>query len=125
MNRYAVISGGKVQNVVLAEAALDDSYVLIPDDLETVSIDWLYDGSAFAAPPLSPEEVQAQIDAARQLRNDKLRNEVDPIICNPFRWADLSEQKKQAMLEYRTALLDITDQSGFPDEIVWPSLVWG
>lgn len=34
--------------------------------------------------------------------------------------ADLTSQMKQAWATYRQALRDITDQSNFPDEIVWP-----
>ena len=33
----------------------------------------------------------------------------------------LSESKRQEWLEYRQALRDLTEQSGFPENIVWPT----
>lgn len=45
---------------------------------------------------------------------------VDPLVSNPFRWSELNEERRQQILDYRQALLDITKQSNFPYDIEWP-----
>ena len=54
-------------------------------------------------------------------RNQLLVSDVDPIVTNPLRWNDLTAEKQQEWTDYRTALLDITDQAGFPNTITWPT----
>jgi hypothetical protein len=57
----------------------------------------------------------------RSERDFLLLTEVDPMVTNPLRWADLSESQRQAVIDYRRSLLDITDQPGFPETVVWPT----
>lgn len=54
----------------------------------------------------------------REQRLFLLRTEVDAI--NAMRWETLSEENKEKWRTYRQELLDITDQTGFPWNIVWP-----
>jgi hypothetical protein len=56
----------------------------------------------------------------REKRNALLAAEVDPVVSNPLRWADLSAEKQAEWAAYRRALLDITAQAGFPHDVVWP-----
>lgn len=68
---------------------------------------------------------QAELDAVaaagvRAHRDYLLATEVDPVVSNPLRWADLSAEQQAAWATYRRALLDITAQAGFPHDIVWP-----
>jgi len=77
------------------------------------------DFAAYVAP------TQAELDAeaaagVRVERNYKLAQEVDPVVSNPLRWADLTAAKQAEWTAYRTALLDITDQAGFPHNVTWP-----
>jgi len=60
-------------------------------------------------------------EGARMMRNELLVTEVDPIVTNPLRWAELSSAVQQQWTDYRTALLDVPQQSGFPNDIVWPT----
>ena len=60
-------------------------------------------------------------EGVRMMRNELLVTEVDPIVTNPLRWAELSSAVQQQWTDYRTALLDVPQQSGFPSEIVWPT----
>ena len=80
-------------------------------------------GSDFAPyVPLTQEELDAQ--AAGQIRAQRdylLETEVDPIVSNPLRWADLTTEQQNAWAAYRTDLLNITDQSGFPHNVTWPT----
>lgn len=70
----------------------------------------------------SPELIAERLDeTARSVRTERdalLANSVDRI--NPMRWETLSEAEKDAWRVYRQALLDVTEQSGFPFSINWP-----
>jgi hypothetical protein len=55
------------------------------------------------------------------LRDLLLTSEVDPIVTNPLRWAELSSTEQQQWSDYRTALLNVPQQSGFPNEVNWPT----
>ena len=76
--------------------------------------------TAYVAP------TQAELDAAaaaqvRAERDAKLVSEVDPIVSNSLRWADLTAAKQAEWTQYRTDLLNITDQAGFPHSVTWPT----
>ncbi len=79
-------------------------------------------GTNFAAyvPP-----TQAEIDAAaaaqvRAERDSILARVVDPIASNALRWADMTTEQQNAWTQYRTDLLNVPQQNGFPYNIVWP-----
>lgn len=71
---------------------------------------------------LSTESWQINIDAtayrARQIRQDMLAA-VDKV--NPMWWAAMTPEQQAATAAYRQALLDITDQPGYPEVIDWPA----
>ena len=58
------------------------------------------------------EEKAVKVRAKRDLY---LEVYVDPIVSNPLRWADLSEKEQQDIVNYRLYLLNIPEQSGFPN----------
>jgi hypothetical protein len=58
---------------------------------------------------------------ARMYRDQLLQAEVDPVVTNPLRWAELSSTEQQAWADYRTALLNVPQQTSFPEDIVWPT----
>jgi len=101
-------------------------YTLDPADTET-TIDndevMALIGDNFAAyVPPTQEELDTQAAASvRAQRDSKLVDEVDPLVTNPLRWADFTEAKQAEWTAYRTALLDITDQAGFPHDVTWPT----
>lgn len=79
-----------------------------------------WDGSQWVAPP--QEEIDAE--AAKIVRVDrdtKLAMEVDPIVMNSLRWNSMTAEQQQAWADYRTALLDIPQQAGFPHNVIWPT----
>ena len=101
-------------------------YTLDPSDTDTtINNDEVMaligtDFAAYVAP------TQAELDAAaaaevRAERDNILATVVDPIVSNPLRWADMTADKQAEWSAYRTALLDITDQAGFPHDITWPT----
>lgn len=67
----------------------------------------------------STDEEKAQ--GIRASRDFILSEDVDPVVSNPLRWAGLTAAKQAEWTTYRTALLDITDQSGFPRNVTWPT----
>jgi len=78
------------------------------------------DFTAYVAP------TQAELDAAaaagvRAERDRRLVTEVDPVVSNALRWADLTAAKQAEWTQYRTDLLNVPDQAGFPHDITWPT----
>ena len=101
-------------------------YGLNPDDTDnTVDNSVLLgligsDYAAYVAP------TQAELDAGlaaglRAQRNQKLVEEVDPIVTNPLRWAELTDAKQAEWTQYRTDLLNLPAQAGFPNTVTWPT----
>ena len=77
------------------------------------------DFAAYVAP--TQAEIDAQAAAAvREKRDNLLVTEVDHIAGNALRWADLAADKQNEWTQYRTDLLNIPQQNGFPYNIVWP-----
>jgi hypothetical protein len=56
----------------------------------------------------------------RNRRNKFLSMHIDTF--NPIRWDMLSQEQKSLWTNYRQNLLDIPQQSGFPDNVEWPVL---
>jgi hypothetical protein len=101
-------------------------YTIEPSDTDT-TIDndaiMALIGTNFAA-YVAP--TQAELDAAaeaqvRAERDDILAIVVDPIVSNNLRWADMTAEKQAEWSQYRTDLLNITDQDGFPHNVTWPT----
>lgn len=71
-------------------------------------------------PPTQAELDEIAASDVRGQRNFLLAIEVDPVVSNPLRWADLSAEQQSSWAAYRRALLDITTQIGFPHSVTWP-----
>lgn len=101
-------------------------YTLDPtDDDETIDNDAVLAliGSDFTA-YVAPTQAELDAEAAANVRADRdfrLVSEVDPIVSNPLRWADMTTAEQNAWSQYRTDLLNITDQAGFPHSVTWPT----
>lgn len=59
--------------------------------------------------------VEEKAEMKRAIRNRYLEEYVDTVVCNPLRWAELSESEQNTIKEYRRYLLDITADKKFPD----------
>ena len=72
------------------------------------------------APYTPPADITGEqaLAGVRAERDNRLATEVDPIVSNPLRWADLTTEQQNAWAAYRRALLDIT--TTYPN----PSYVW-
>lgn len=103
----------------------------IPYTLDTADTDMTIDNNdlltligtdfvAYVAP------TQTEIDAetsreVRMMRDHLLQSEVDSVVSNPLRWADMTSEKQTEWSQYRTDLLNVPQQSGFPNSISWPT----
>ena len=77
-------------------------------------------GSDYA--PFSQADHDARVaNFIRDQRDAKLRLDVDPVVSNPLRWADLTTEKQNEWSQYRTDLLNVPQQAGFPNTINWPT----
>jgi len=100
-------------------------YTIHPDDTDdTIDNEALLEliGNDFTA-YVAPTQAELDAEAAAQVRHQRdylLANEVDPIVSNPLRWADMTTEQQNAWSQYRTDLLNITDQEGFPHNVMWP-----
>ena len=101
-------------------------YTLLPSDtdmtvdnsvlLELIGTDF----EAYVAP--TQAELDAELAASlRGQRDQRLAQEVDPIVTNPLRWAELTDAKQAEWTQYRTDLLNLPDQAGFPNTVTWPT----
>ena len=62
-----------------------------------------------------------QASIVRFNRDNLLQTEVDPMLSNDIRWAELSTEKQNAWKQYRTDLLNVPQQSGFPHNVTFPT----
>ena len=75
--------------------------------------------TSYVAP--TQAELDAELEAnLRSQRDQKLVEELDPIVTNPLRWAELTSDKQTEWTQYRTNLLNVPQQSGFPTNVTWP-----
>jgi len=75
--------------------------------------------AAYVAPTQADLDAEAAANIRRQ-RDNLLATVVDPLVSNPLRWADLTSDKQAEWSQYRTDLLNVPQQAGFPNSITWP-----
>ena len=126
--KYTRIKDADGNKVINLELKFKEGW--LPFSLNPADKGALFDTSALYAKvvaegnviALSSSEETAELAAEiRDLRDNKLEKEVDPIVSNSLRWEDLSTSKQNEWKAYRTALLGIPQQSGFPNTITWPT----
>jgi hypothetical protein len=61
-------------------------------------------------------------ELAQQVRGQRnaLLQELDSIVGNPLRWASFSTEQQTELANYRQALLDVPQQTDFPDTVDFP-----
>ena len=79
----------------------------------------LADDVAAYVPPTQVELDAALAAEVRADRDGRLA-EVDAVAGNVLRWAALDADTQATWAEYRQALLDVPQQAGFPNDVVWP-----
>lgn len=76
--------------------------------------------AAYVAPTQAELDTEAG-QLVRKKRAEILRETVDPVVSNTLRFNSMTTEKQAEWTAYRTSLLDITDQSGFPHNVTWPT----
>jgi hypothetical protein len=101
-------------------------YTLNPADTDT-TIDnaevMALIGTNFAA-YVAPTQAELDEETAANVRAERdniLATVVDPLVSNPLRWAEMTADKQTEWSQYRTDLLNVPQQSGFPNNITWPT----
>jgi hypothetical protein len=61
---------------------------------------------------------ESALKKTRDFRN-QLLNHLDRV--NPVWYASLTAEQQQELIAYRQALLDVPQQTGFPDQVEWPA----
>ena len=77
-------------------------------------------GDVAAYIPPTQAELDAMLSEQLREKRDGLLLEVDAFVSNPLRWATLSAEQQDAWAACRQALLDVPQQAGFPNDVVWP-----
>ena len=101
-------------------------YTLDPSDTDmTINNDEVMAliGTNFAA-YVAPTQAELDAEAAANIRAERdniLDTVVDPLVSNNLRWADLTSDKQAEWSQYRTDLLNVPQQAGFPNSITWPT----
>ena len=73
---------------------------------------------------VAPTQSELDAETAANIRKERdtiLVTVVDPLVSNPLRWASLASDKQTEWANYRTNLLGVPQQAGFPNSITWPS----
>ncbi len=105
-------------------------YGWIDYTLDTADTDMTIDNSALLTligddkepfTPLTAEQNEAKLAEAARMHRAFLLGEMDSILSNPLRWDAMSSDKKTEWTTYRQALLDVPQQSSFPETISWPT----
>lgn len=110
--RYARIEAGVVVNLELWPEGAQPAG-LVPA-YDAVQIGWTWDGSSFSPPTASADEQAAEARAKRNY----LLGESDVMVLPDYPHAD--EAARLAWLDYRQALRQVPEQTGFPENINWP-----
>lgn len=111
MALYAIVVNGVVANIAVSDTALESNWFLVD---QTVKIGDTKDGDVYTSP--LPSE-----DAVRRIRDMLLVEEVDPLATNNLRWNALTDAQRAAWTQYRTDLLNVPQQAGFPHNVTWPT----
>tara|TARA_R110000787_G_C13397420_1_gene443161 strand:- start:1280 stop:1618 length:339 start_codon:yes stop_codon:yes gene_type:complete len=104
---YAIVENGVVTNRVVAEEPASDNWV----QSNSADIGDLYADGVFSTAPIAPEEIRARRDQCLIVFVDSI-----PVL----RWNSLSAEKQEEWTAYRQSLLDVPQQEGFPQNVIWP-----
>lgn len=73
---------------------------------------------------VAPTQAELDAERAEEVRSERdsiLTRVVDPLVSNPLRWTELTSDKQTEWSQYRINLLNVPQQSGFPNTITWPT----
>lgn len=118
------IKRSEIDYVINCDAQGKGGYNVVPREIDPSNAYTLEDVRNYLLdnPDMLLDSTQIETDRltreARARRNTLLKEVVDSV--NPMRWEALTDIQKDAWRAYRQALLDVPQQEGFPNNIVWP-----
>ena len=119
-----VIKRSEIDYVINCDALGRGGYNVVPRILDPSNAYSIWDVDAYIAEhpemliDMQAIEAEELTQKARARRDYLLKETVDSV--NPMRWEAMSDEQKDAWRAYRQALLDVPQQEGFPNNIVWP-----
>lgn len=120
MNTYIRLDGETVAAIVTSSIK-PDGYIEVPSKILPIDLfsdmgAYTYDGVSFYKKVLGREEERHKLSVALRVRRDQKLSACD--------WTQVADAPvdRPAWAEYRQALRDITQQVGFPHEVVWPEV---
>ena len=66
------------------------------------------------------EQIREELEANVRIQRNFLLAEMDQVISNQIRFDAMPTEKQNQWTTYRQALLDVPQQSGFPETVNWP-----
>lgn len=77
-------------------------------------IGWIWNGTGWNI----PVDLEKLAETVRLERDNLLSCYVDKL--NGARWDFMSQEEKNIWIQYRQDLLDVPQQEGFPENVIWP-----
>lgn len=119
-----ILKRSEIDYVVDCDSNGQGGYNVVPREVDPSNAYTLEDVRNYLLdnPDMLLDSTQIETDRltreARARRDTLLKEVVDSV--NPMRWEALTDIQKDAWRAYRQALLDVPQQEGFPNNIVWP-----
>lgn len=113
MNKVAIMRA-VVDHFGTDELTLVDSTTVVLDTGEVHSVEDLGISTTI-------EEKQTELDAweVRRERNTILAKSDSSVL--PDKWSTMTQEQQTAWATYRQALRELPEQSGFPNNVTWPT----
>lgn len=120
-----ILKRSEIDYVVDCDSNGQGGYNVVPREIDPCNAYTLEDVRNYLLdnPDMLLDSAQIEDDrltqSARARRDTLLKETVDSV--NPMRWEAMTDEQKDAWRAYRQALLDVPQQEGFPNNIVWPT----
>lgn len=120
--RYTDHTHKQIYLTLKNEAGEEIPYFFCPNTNDTWPV-YLYLQELYDRGEINPDfDEDADADslaASKRSERDALLDETDKYMTTDY---PITEETKEALREYRQALRDITEQEGFPNNIIWPTM---
>lgn len=105
-----IMKGNKIVGAVEEWSDRDKKFhpdVEVVEDQDHTPADYTMIGEEYVLND-DPRAIEYKQNHVREIRNGYLVSYVDPVVSNPLRWADMTEEERQKYADYRHYLLDYT-----------------
>ena len=110
-----IMKGEKIVGVVEEWSATDKKFhpdlIAVQDNEHQISDYTMVEGEYLLND--DPAAIEYEQNRIREIRNSYLVEFVDPVVSNPLRWGEMTDEEKQRYADYRRYLLDFTTQENW------------